>query len=83
MLRSAPGTSRFRSHETIPHRTGLHGAVKDRKVKSRFHHTSRHRITISIANMVPNEVKTDSVQSSSNTCKNYLLKIYSQHAVNS
>ena len=23
--------------------------------------------------------KTDSVQSSSNTCKNYLLKIYSQH----
>ena len=26
-----------------------------------------------------NEVKTDSVQSSSNTCKNYLLKIYSQH----
>ena len=25
--------------------------------------------------------KTDSVQSSSNTCKNYLLKIYSQHAI--
>ena len=24
-------------------------------------------------------LKTDSVQSSSNTCKNYLLKIYSQH----
>ena len=24
--------------------------------------------------------KTDSIQSSSNTCKNYLLKIYSQHA---
>ena len=24
-------------------------------------------------------IKTDSVQSSSNTCKNYLLKIYSQH----
>ena len=24
--------------------------------------------------------KTDSVQRSSNTCKNYLLKIYSQHA---
>ena len=24
-------------------------------------------------------VKTDSVQSSSSTCKNYLLKIYSQH----
>ena len=34
MLRSAPGTSRFRSRETIPHRTGLHGAVNDRKVKS-------------------------------------------------
>jgi len=26
------------------------------------------------------KVKTDSVQSSSNTCQNYLLKIYSQHA---
>ena len=25
------------------------------------------------------EFKTDSVQSSSNKCKNYLLKIYSQH----
>ena len=29
--------------------------------------------------LVFNVVKTDSVQSSSNTCKNYLLKIYSQH----
>ena len=26
-----------------------------------------------------NLIKTDSVQSSSNMCKNYLLKIYSQH----
>ena len=26
-----------------------------------------------------NQIKTDSVQSSSNTSKNYLLKIYSQH----
>ena len=25
------------------------------------------------------KIKTDSVQSSSNTCKNYVLKIYSQH----
>jgi len=26
-----------------------------------------------------NDIKTDSVQSSRNTCKNYLLKSYSQH----
>ena len=26
------------------------------------------------------KIKTDSIQSSSNTCKNYLRKIYSQHA---
>ena len=29
--------------------------------------------------VVQKPIKTDSVQSSSNTCKNYLLKIYSQH----
>ena len=29
---------------------------------------------------VSRRIKTDSVQSSSNTCKNYVLKIYSQHA---
>ena len=29
---------------------------------------------------VSGRIKTDSVQSSSNTCKNYLIKIYSQHA---
>ena len=29
--------------------------------------------------LVSKIIKTDSVQSSSNTCKNHLLKIYSQH----
>ena len=29
---------------------------------------------------VSRRIKTDSVQSSNNTCKNYLLKISSQHA---
>ena len=31
------------------------------------------------AQFFSNLFKTDSVQSSSNTCKNFLLKIYSQH----
>ena len=37
------------------------------------------RITEQALPLTKRKIKTDSVQSSSNTCKNFSLKIYSQH----
>ena len=67
------------------------GKKKVEIVENLFYQTRKYNLLINIfstlgcnhclKNNRPNIliIKTDSVQSASNTCKNYLLKIYSQH----
>ena len=50
-------------------------SIKD--IQKPFHDLIR--ASMLLLNLTFIKFKTDSVQSSSNTCKNYLLKIYSQY----